>query len=162
MSDMLFKKLEKLNIPYSNYFHEPLFTLEQAMKVASEIPGAHCKNLFLKDSNNKVYLLVAVHDTKVPLKKVSKFIQAPELRFAQEDLLQHYLGVQPGAVTPFGLMHDHEKKVVVLLDARLFAAEQVSFHPLINTATTVIASHDLKKFIESCKNDYRVVDFKAF
>ena len=114
MADILFNKLEKLNIPYKTYFHEPLFTVEQAMKVASEIPGAQCKNLFLKDSKNNVYLLVAVHDTKVPLKKVSKFIQAPELRFAQEDLLQHFLGVQPGAVTPFGLMHDHEKKVVVL------------------------------------------------
>lgn len=155
----LFEKLQDLGINYTVYEHEPLFTVEQALKVASTIPGAQCKNLFLKDSKNNFYLIVALHDTQIHLKSLSKKIQAPELRFASAELLKKYVGVEPGSVTPFGLIHDVDHKVTVLLDAKLLTHEFAGFHPLKNDATVVIATSDLIKFIENCHNRVIMVDF---
>lgn len=160
MKSELFKILEKLSIENKTYNHEAFFTVEQAMKAASIIPAASCKNLFLKDRKNNVYLLVAIHDTRIELKKLSKYLQAPELRFADPDLLKQTLGVEPGSVTPFGLMYDTEHKVILLLDSRLFENNFISFHPLENTATTVIKSNDLIKFIEYYNNVFHIIDFK--
>ena len=41
--------LTSVDIEYKNYDHEPVFTVEDAEKVCNSIPGAHCKNLFLKE-----------------------------------------------------------------------------------------------------------------
>ena len=141
------------------YHHEPLFTSEQALKVSSTIPGAKCKNLFLKDSKSKLYLLVAIHDTAIHLKKLSKFIKAPELRFASPELLKEYLGVEPGSVTPFGLINDAQRAVTIILDAKLLEYEYAGFHPLVNTATTVILVDDFKKLIEFWNNNSLVINF---
>jgi Ala-tRNA(Pro) deacylase len=159
MSDILLNILNTLSIPHITYHHEPVFTVEQALQLASTIPGASCKNLFLKDSKNRFYLVVAVHDTVINLKKLSKYVHAPELRFANADLLKHYLGVEPGSVTPFGLIHDQDHAVTVFLDSNLFTHADVGFHPLINNATTVISSENLKKFIAACGNTYAIINF---
>lgn len=159
MSEQLFSKLNELSIAHATYHHEPLFTVEQALKVAAEIPGASCKNLFLKDSKGNFYLVVAVHDTVVQLKKLSKQLNAPELRFASAELLKEYLGVEPGSVTLFAIINDHAHKVTVIVDSNLFKHELVGFHPLTNTATTVIAPQDITKFIDAYGNNKVIVDF---
>ncbi len=164
MSANVFKKLDELSIPYTTYQHEPLFTAEQAVKVASAIPipGAWVKNLFLKDSKGNLYLVVAVYDTAIALKKLSKYLHAPELRFASPELLRETLGVEPGSVTLFALINDVQRKVTVILDSNLFKHEQAGFHPLVNTATTVIATKDISKFIELVGNKNLMVDFGDF
>lgn len=156
----LYLKLNELSIAHTTYQHEPLFTVEQALKVASEIPGANCKNLFLKDRKGNLYLVIAVHDTVIQLKKLSKHISAPELRFASPELLKETLGVEPGSVTLFGIINDHAHKVIVIVDSNLFKHERVGFHPLTNTATTVIASQDINKFIDACENKRIIVNFE--
>lgn len=159
MQSLLFQKLKDLGIENKTYHHERLYTVDQATEATKTIPGANCKNLFLKDDKSNLYLIVAVHDTKIDLKKLSKFLLAPGLRFANAELLKLYLGVEPGSVTPFGLIFDKEQKITLLLDSRLFDHELVGFHPLENNATTVIMPSDLKKFIESCKNQYKIINF---
>jgi len=162
MEKKLYAYLEELGIATETYEHEPLYTVEQALAATAHIPGTQCKNLFLKDSKGNYYLVVAVHDTKIPLKKLSKDIGAPELRFTDAALLREYLQVEPGSVTPFGLIHTSAKTVNVILDSRLFEAELVDFHPLRNSATTVLNPQGLKKFIEACGNTMRVVDFLLY
>ena len=159
MQDILFKLLQYLSIDNRTYYHEPLFTVEQALQAASLIPGVQCKNLFLKDSKNNLYLVVALHTTNIALKKLSKYIQAPELRFASADLLKEYLGVTPGSVTPFGLICDKDHKIIVLLDEALFSHDLVSFHPFENNASIVIKPYDLIKFIEYCTNACKTIHF---
>lgn len=160
---MLFEKLTELGIDYKTYAHEAVFTCEQAAKAASFIPAAQCKNLFLKDDKKRLYLVVAVSDTayetNINLKGLSKHLHAPGLRFADAVLLKHHLHIEPGSVTPFGLIFDTEHKITVLLDSMLFSHQFVGFHPLKNVATTVIASQDILKFVEACGNSYLIVDF---
>jgi Ala-tRNA(Pro) deacylase len=72
------------------------------------------------------------------------------------------LGVPPGALTPLGLINDAEGAVTAVVDASLLDAEQVNFHPLINTESTGLRPSDLLAFIRSCDRDPLLVDFDAF
>ena len=42
--------------------HAPVFTVEEAQALRGEIPGGHCKNLFLKDEKGALYLIVCLED----------------------------------------------------------------------------------------------------
>lgn len=159
----LYDRLESLHIKVKKFDHEPLFTCEQAQYAVEKlgIPGAQCKNLFLKDSKKKLWLIVALADTKIELKKIGKMFDAKELRFADALLLMENLGVEPGSVTPFALINDMDHKISVILDSALFSQHELGFHPLKNDATLIITPADLKKFIESCGNQSTIFDFTA-
>ena len=141
----LFDLLERLSIPVETHKHKPVYTVEESIQEG--VPGVQCKNLFLKDSKKRLWLLVALAETQISLKPLGKKIGAPELRFAQPDLLMEHLAVDPGSVTPFALMHDKEHKITILLDkALLTKKEPLGFHPLKNDATTLIMPHELQKY----------------
>lgn len=152
---------DKLQIQPMLYTHIPLYTSEQAIAHTGHIPGKGCKNLFLKDSKKRVWLIVALYTTTVQLKPVSKALQAPELRFADETWLKEYLGVTPGSVTPFGLINDINHSVNVVIDNAIFKEQQLMFHPLRNDATVLISPQDLIRFIEICGNNYQIMDFQT-
>ena len=57
--------------------------------------------------------------------------------------------VEPGSVTPFALINDRERRVLVILDADMMQAETVNYHPLRNDASTTIRADDLMKFVRA-------------
>jgi Ala-tRNA(Pro) deacylase len=154
----LFDYLEHLSIETKTYFHEPVFTVGQAQATA-HVPATHCKNLFLKDSKKRLWLIVALHDTTIQLKAVAKKLEAPELRFASPELLMQHLKVIPGSVTPLALINDTNHEVLVVLDSRIMQEETIGCHPLENNATTVMKPADLQKFINACGNRTLVMSF---
>jgi len=155
----LYEFLDALNIQYQIFNHPPVYTVEEAAELAKNVPGAACKNLFLKDSKKRFWLISACADTKIELKKLSKSLSAPELRFASSELLLEHLGVLPGSVTPFGLIHQNATNINVILDKKLQDHDLVGFHPLENNATIVLNPNDLIKFIQACKNPLVFLDF---
>ena len=154
----LFAYFAKLGIKTTTFEHEPLFTVEQADKIAVSIPGGHIKNLFLKDDKKQLWLLVAEDHAKIELKKVSAALNTKGLRFADADLLWQTLGVKPGSVTPFALINDPDHKVKVVVDSILLNFEILNAHPLENTATTSIALADFKKFLEATGHEVKVIN----
>lgn len=158
----LFAYFSTLGIKSITREHKPLFTVEQADKIAHTIPGGHIKNLFLKDDKKQLWLLVAEDHAKIDFKKVSLALNTKNLRFANADLLWQTLGVKPGSVTPFALINDLERKVKVVLDSTLLDFETLNAHPLENTATTSIASQDFKKFLESMRHEIQVIDLSKY
>lgn len=156
--EKLFETLKELSIKTNTIYHEPLYTVEQANKVCGDIKGG-CKNLFLKDDKKNLWLVVALHDTKIALKDLSKQLNAPGLRFAQAEILLDILGLEPGSVTPFGVINDLENKVAVVLDSSILNYEFIAIHPLENDATTFIAPKDLERFISYCGNKLIVHKF---
>jgi Ala-tRNA(Pro) deacylase len=68
-----------------------------------------------------------------------------------------HLGVTPGSVSPFGLIHDRDRAVRVAIDRDLKAADRVSFHPNINTVTLTLARMDFEKFLADCGNTVQYV-----
>ena len=153
----LFARFKALGIEATTRDHAPVYTVEEAQALRGEIPGGHCKNLFLKDDKSNIWLIVCLEEAQVDLKAAPAKIGSRRLSFGKPELLKEVLGVEPGSVTPFGLINDTEKRVNVVLDAAMMAHDLVNYHPLENTATTTIRSQDLVAFIRSCGHEPKVV-----
>jgi len=153
----LFARFKALGIEATTRDHAPVYTVEEAQALRGEIPGGHCKNLFLKDDKSNIWLIVCLEEAQVDLKAAPAKIGSRRLSFGKPELLKEVLGVEPGSVTPFGLINDTEMRVKVVLDAAMMAHELVNYHPLENTATTTIRSQDLVAFIRSCGHEPKVV-----
>ncbi len=144
-------------IATTTHDHEPVFTVEQAKHAHIDIPGGHCKNLFCKDEKGTLWLIVALEDARIDLKAAKDKIGSKRLTFSKPELLLEILGVEPGSVTPFGLINDTNVKTNVILDEAMMKLPQLNFHPLKNDATTTISSEDLKKFIHATGHNPRIV-----
>lgn len=154
----LFDFFDTLGIKHTTYHHNPVFTCDEAMSVT--IPAPATKNLFLKDDKKRLWLISALQATKIDLKAVAKALDAKGLRFADAQLLNEHLGVEPGSVTFFALINDAQKKVFPVLDKKILEHEVTCFHPLKNDATTVIAAKDLIKFVQALGREYKIFDFE--
>ncbi len=154
----LFAFLDRLGIATETVEHAPVFTVAESRALKVAIPGGHSKNLFLKDRRARLYLVVAQDETRIDLKRLHEAIGASgRLSFGSADLLRAALGVEPGSVTPFATINDHDRRVSVVLDASLMAFEQVNFHPLANSMTTTIARGDLIRFLQATGHEPRVL-----
>ena len=52
-SEELLNTLKYLKINGKIYNHDPIFTVEEGVHLKAEIPGMHCRNLFLKDKKER-------------------------------------------------------------------------------------------------------------
>ena len=125
------------------------------------LPGAHTKNLFLKDSKGAFWLISALQETRIDLKALPAVIGSGRLSFGSAEALQARLGVKPGSVTAFALINDPDHAVCFVLDAALAAADPVNFHPLTNTATTAVSQVGFRRFLEAVGAPPLIVDFQA-
>lgn len=155
----LFARLDELGIAYKTHEHPPLFTVEDSKRLRGELPGGHCKNLFLRDKKRSLFLLVVLEDRAIDLKGLrDRLGAAGNLSFGSPDLLLEVLGVTPGGVTPFALINDRQKRVTVFLDKKMLVMDPLNYHPLSNAMTTAIRPDDLLRFIESCGHTPRTID----
>ena len=107
----LIKTIQESGYKYNVHNHAALHTVEDSVNLRGKIEGSHSKNLFLKNKKNQFFLFSCIENTHINLKKISKSLTLGNISFANEDYLSLYLGVKPGAVTPFGLLNDIENKV---------------------------------------------------
>lgn len=150
--------LARLGIATTTAEHPPLFTVEQSQALRGAIPGAHTKNLFLKDKKDALFLVTADEDADLDLKHIHRLIGASgRVSFGKPELLKEVLGVPAGAVTPFGAINDASGRVTVVLDAGLMTNPAVNCHPLTNAATTTIAAADLVAFLRATGHEPRIV-----
>ena len=153
--------LDTMGIFYARHEHPPVATVVEAEKYWTDLRGAHCKNLFLRNNKgNRHYLVVAEASRRVDLKALTRALGEDRLSFASPERLKRCLGLEPGSVSPFGLVHDADKEVRVVVDAGLKAAEKVNFHPNVNTATLEISFGDFERFLARCGNRVEFVRFE--
>ena len=159
----LFTYLDELKIETSTVTHPPLHTVEESKALRGDLPGAHIKNLFLKDKKGRLFLLTCLENRTVNMKTLDKAIGSARLSFGKPELLWETLGVRPGAVTPFSLINDRgvDKKVTFAIDAALKESDLIHAHPLHNEATTAISSEGLTEFIRACGHTAVLVNFDA-
>ncbi|MGO4389236.1 prolyl-tRNA synthetase associated domain-containing protein [Microvirga sp. 2YAF29] len=147
-------RLATLGIPSETVEHEPVFTVAESKSVKEVIPGAHSKNLFVKDKKGRFFLISAKHDTMIDLKRIHETLGASgRVSFGSAEQLKELLGVEPGSVTAFAVVNDTQGRVTMVLDANLMEHERVNFHPLINSMTTGVSREDLVKFLRSTGHD---------
>ena len=147
--DELFAFLDQLDIEHSTVSHPPFFTVEEGRPWHDQIPGLHCKNLFIRDRNGGIWLIVMPADKRADLGRLERTLGAPRFSFAKPDVLQEVLQLTPGSVTPFGLINDTQRRVNVILDQAMLESEWVNFHPLHNAASTTLRSADLVRFVHA-------------
>ena len=154
----LFARLAALGIGHETVQHVAVFTVEESKRLRGELPGAHVKNLFLKDKKSRLFLVSAVEDTRIDLKTLHGLIGASgRVSFGSADALREILGVEPGSVTPLAALNDTAGRVTVVLDARLMDHDRINVHPLVNTMTTGLARDDLLRFLRDTGHDPLVV-----
>jgi Ala-tRNA(Pro) deacylase len=155
--EQLLQRFKDLGIETVTHEHPPLMTVEDSKRLRGDLPGGHCKNLFLKDRKDRYWLVVMSEDRKVDIKALDKLL-GTRLSFASAERLWQVLGVRPGAVTPFALINDRAVQVEVILDEAMMAESLLNYHPLVNTRTTAIRSADLVRFIEACGHRPRTLN----
>jgi Ala-tRNA(Pro) deacylase len=141
--------------------HPAVFRVEEGLELKAAMPGAHTKNLFLKDKKGRLWLISARQDTVIDLKRVPKAIGSDRLSFGNEGLLYETLGLTPGSVTALALINDVDRRVTFVLDQALWDADIVNFHPLTNTATTALGQADFRRFLALTGREPIMVDFSA-
>lgn len=143
----VFKVLKHLEINYERRDHPPVFTVAEADKY-DRGEGAQSKNLFLRNKKGDKHFLVVLEGGKqIDLRQLQQQLQQNKLSFASPERMMQYLGLTPGAVSPFGLINDSDKSVTVVVDEDLLKAPKQGFHPNVNTATVIIGTDDFKKFL---------------
>lgn len=148
-------------IDQTTHDHPAVFTVGEGEEIKARIPGVHTKNLFLKDSKDQLWLISAEGHARIDLKRLHPVIGSARLSFGNPELMKETLGVTPGSVTAFGLLHDTGGRVRFVLDRTLAEAELVNFHPLTNTATTTISREGFRRFLAALGVEPLVVDFEA-
>jgi Ala-tRNA(Pro) deacylase len=156
--EQLFARFDALGISHRTYTHPPVFTVAEAAALRGSLPGGHCKSLFLKDRKGGLWLIVALEERGIDLKRLADSLRAPRFSFGSPDLLHQVLGVTPGSVTPFALANDRAHQVAVVLDKDMLEYDPLNYHPLVNDRTTAIAPRDLLRFIEACGHHSLIID----
>jgi Ala-tRNA(Pro) deacylase len=157
----LFAFLGAHGVDHATTEHAPVFKVEEGTAIRAVLPGGHSKNLFLKDARGQLWLISALGETVIDLKRTPAAIGSAKLSFGSPERLWEALGVRPGAVTALALVNDPGRRVRFVLDAALAACDPLNFHPLSNDATTAISRAGFDRFLAALGREPLVVDFAA-
>jgi len=158
MREVVLKLLDDLKIEYEVSEHQAVFTVEEADGLGLDSYGKGTKNLFLRDEKKQnFYILVLCNEKRADLKDLRRKLGSRPLTFASEESLWELTKLQKGAVTPFGVINDKDRKVKVVFDEDIFGFDKVGEHPNENTATLWLDPHDLKRAIEVIGNETAVI-----
>ena len=123
--------------------HDAAHSIEELNALGIEGAADVAKNLFLRDDKKREYYLVTVRqDKRVDLKALRRALGSRPLSFASDAELTELLGLEPGAVTPFGALNDAEHRVRVVLDWD-FMDRRIGVHPRENTETVFLEAEAL-------------------
>ena len=154
----VFDWLTEHNINYSWYEHPEAPTIEIARRYWHADGSKHCKNLFFRNhKGNRHYLVVFDCDKSMAIHDLEHLLHQGKLSFASPERMERWLGLQPGSVSPFGLINDPENHVHLFLDESLREQSSLSFHPNDNRATVVIDRAEFEKYLTLVGNTYEYI-----
>ena len=154
----LYELLEKLDISYEYHEHPPVATIEDAIIHWRELNSGRCKNIFFRNhKGDRHYLVILEHLRQLNIRDLEQRLRQGKLSFASDQRLKKYLGVEPGSVSPFGLINDTDHHVHLFIDEKLDEFERLSFHPNVNTASLVVNKSDFLKFLKNMGNSYEFI-----
>lgn len=159
--EQLYKALDDLGIQYEKFEHQAFLTCaESGTYYDAHDMGVNCRNAFMQNRRGKKhYLVVMCADKQIDIPRLAEFLgEHRKMGFASEERLQKYLGLTPGSVTPFGILHEGADGIPVVVDKEIFDHEYVHFHPLRNTASLKITTEDFKKFLTQYACDFLIYD----
>lgn len=159
--ETLLARLDHLGIAYRLHHHRAVFTVADSLDIERDMPGVHCRNLFLRDKKERMFLVSAANETPVDLKALADVLGCGRLSFGSPERLWSNLGVLPGSVCPYAVINDTQGRVVPVFDVRMMAGDLVNFHPLINTMTIGVAPDGLLAFMRSTGHEPHIIDLAS-
>ena len=155
--------LDRLGIAYQRVDHAPAETMEACEAVDRALDVRMCKNLFLCNrKKTKFYLLMMPGDKPFKTKELAGQHGIQRLSFADEEYMQEFLDIRPGAVSIMGLMNDREHRVQLLMDEDIPKEEFIGCHPCVNTASLKIRTEDiLGTFLQEVGHDPLMVSLEG-
>jgi Ala-tRNA(Pro) deacylase len=158
----LFEFLEAQGIAAERHSHPPVMTVEESLRLVPKLRGLKTKNLFLRDKKGHRHWLVTVpHDLSVDLDALGVSLKGHRLGFASAERLLKHLGIRPGSVSLLALFNDKARAVQFVIDRRLWNADAVQAHPLVNSQTLVLDHADLENFLTATGHQAQVIDVPA-
>ena len=152
MKQKIFKILDKLEIKYTNYEHDPVHTCNDAKWV--DIPGKRVKSLLLRNKKStSFYMVVLGDDKKLDTNIVRYIFNDTKLSFASEEQMMEKIWLKPGSVSPFALINNPETDIKVIVDMEL-KESLVGFHPLQNDNTVVLEMIAVEHFLNNLGVDF--------
>ena len=161
--------LQAHDIPFTLYNHPEGKTIEEAKRWWRDDGSVHCKNIFMRNHKGNQHYLICFHcdhdlSIHVLVQRLKARLQAAgrpscgKLSFASPERMLKYLGLEPGSVSPFGLINDADHHVLLFLDSALQKAETLSFHPNDCRGTVVIRREDFERYLSIVGNTYEYME----
>ena len=158
-SKKVFEFLDSHQIKYEVYFHPASPTIEIAKQYWRKDGSVHCKNLFFRNhKGNRHYLVCFDCDRDMAIHDLEHRLHQGKLSFASPQRMERYLGLEPGSVSPFGLINDEENHTHLFLDKNLQNAESLSFHPNDSRGTVVISREEFMRYLDAVGNSWEFVE----
>ena len=152
MRQKIFDILEVLWSQYTNYEHDAVFSCDEAKGV--DIPGVRVKSLLLRNKKATNYYMVVLPDFKqLDTNIIRAVFDDSKMSFASEDRMMEKIWLRPWSVSPFALVNNEEKYIVVVFDAELKNV-LIGFHPLQNDNTVVLEMSEVEKFLNHLDVEY--------
>ncbi len=157
--------LREHDIPFTCYNHPEGKTIEEAKRWWKDDGSVHCKNIFMRNHKGNQHYLISFHcDHDLDIHDLERRLKARlqeqgksspgKLSFASPERMMRYLGLEPGSVSPFGLINDTDNHVHLFLDETLLDAPTLSFHPNDSRGTVVITRKDFARYLSLVGNEY--------
>ena len=151
----VFDFLNARGIRYEWYEHPEAPTIEIARQWWRDDGSKHCKNLFFRNhKGDRHYLVCFDSERSLAIRDLEARLRQGKLTFASPERMMRYLGLEPGSVSPFGLINDAEHHVHLFLDRNLLYCPSLSFHPNDCRATVVIARTEFERYLARVGNSY--------
>ena len=150
--------LQELGITFDVAEHPPVFTTEQADSYIEGLEGVRTKSMFLTNKKKTQYYLLIMGDKKrLDMADFKVQVGANRIRMASADSLAEKMQLSPGTVSPFGLLNNDEKDILVYFDKDIVSEDIMTFHPNTNEKTIFIKTQDLFRFLEAIDFSYEIL-----
>ncbi len=150
-------KLSSANISYTILEHEPVYTLEQARKACGNLPEQNVKVLFAKAYKSKenfdYFLIVWAGNKQVDFQQIAASLGVKKVRLASPEEVQTELGIEIGALSPFG----YESRYPIVFDRSLLEQRDLFINPGVHDKTIKLESKDLFALVEQSASSFCLV-----
>ena len=157
--DKVKEYLNSIGIEFKIVEHEPAYTTEEADKYIEGHDGVRTKTMFICNKKKTNYYMIIMDDSKrLDINKFKEIVSEKQMKMASEEVLKEKLGIEPGMVSPFGLLNNDEKDVKIYMDKEIITEEIMTFHPNDNTKTLFITTKDLFKYFENIGYEINIIE----
>ena len=152
-------KLDELGIEFDVVEHPPALTTEQADSYIEGLEGVRTKSMFLTNKKKTQYYLLIMDDQRpLDMDDFKEQVGANRIRMASAESLAEKMQLPAGTVSPFGLLNNEEKDILVYFDQDIVSEEIMTFHPNTNEKTIFVSTTDLFKFLHDLGYSYQVLE----